>query len=95
MKAVEKVCPLKQYYVVPKKSALQGAISQIQDQTWERINLALLNNAKESGIEKGNMLRIDSTVTETHIHDPTDSSLLWGTLTPFFTFKCFTSLMVK
>jgi IS5 family transposase len=62
---------------VPKKSALQGAISQILDSTWERINLALLNNAKESGIEKGNMLRIDSTVTETHIHEPTDSSLLW------------------
>ena len=62
---------------VPKKSALQGAISRIQDQTWERINLALLNNAKASGIEKGNMLRIDSTVTETHIHEPSDSSLLW------------------
>ncbi len=61
---------------VPRKSALQGAISRIQDQTWERINLALLNDAKEDGIEKGTMLRIDSTVTETHIHDPTDSSLL-------------------
>jgi IS5 family transposase len=65
---------------VPKKSALQGAISRIQDSTWERINLALLNNAKESGIEKGNMLRIDSTVTETHIHEPTDSSLLWDSV---------------
>ncbi|MCK5478299.1 MAG: ISNCY family transposase [Methylococcales bacterium] len=65
---------------VPKKSALQGAISQIQDPTWERINLALLNNAKGSGIEKGNMLRIDSTVTETHIHEPTDSSLLWDSV---------------
>ena len=65
---------------VPKKSALQGAISQIQDQTWERINQALLNNAKESGIEKGTMLRIDSTVTETHIHEPTDSSLLWDSV---------------
>ncbi len=62
---------------VPKKSALQGAVSRIQDSTWERINLALLGNAKESGIEKGTMLRIDSTVTETHIHHPTDSSLLW------------------
>ncbi len=26
------------------------------------------------------MLRIDSTVTETHIHDPTDSSLLWDSV---------------
>jgi IS5 family transposase len=62
---------------VPKKSALQGAISKIQDQTCERINQTLLHNAKETGIEKGEMLRIDSTVTETHIHPPTDSSLLW------------------
>ncbi len=62
---------------VPKKSALQGAISRILDPTWERINLALLNDANKTGIEKGSMLRIDSTVTETHIHEPTDSSLLW------------------
>lgn len=65
---------------VPKKSALQGAISRIQDQTWERINLTLLGNAKASGIEKGNMLRIDSTVTATDIHDPSDSSLLWDSV---------------
>jgi IS5 family transposase len=65
---------------VPKKSALQGAISRIQEQTYQRINLALLKNAKQSGIEKGNMLRIDSTVTETHIHEPTDSSLLWDSV---------------
>jgi IS5 family transposase len=65
---------------VPKKSALQSAISKIADQTWERINLALLNHAKASGIEKGTMLRIDSTVTETHIHGPTDSSLLWDSV---------------
>ncbi len=63
--------------LVPKKSALQSAISQIKNSTWERINQALLNNAKESGIEKGEMLRIDSTVTETHIHEPSDSRLLW------------------
>ena len=55
---------------VPKKSALQGAVSRIQDSTWERINLTLLTNAQESGIENGKMLRIDSTVTETHIHPP-------------------------
>jgi IS5 family transposase len=65
---------------VPKKSALQSAISKIADQTWERVNLALLNHAKASGIEKGTMLRIDSTVTETHIHGPTDSSLLWDSV---------------
>ena len=65
---------------VPKKSALQSAISRIKDSTWERINLALLNNAKARGLEKGSMLRIDSTVTQTHIHEPTDSSLLWDSV---------------
>ncbi len=65
---------------IAKKSALQGAISRIRDNTWERINQALLNNGKDSGIEKGSMLRIDSTVTETHIHEPTDSSLLWDSV---------------
>ena len=62
---------------VPKKSALQSAISRIKDSTWERINLALLQNAKESHIEKGDLLRMDSTVTETPIHEPSDSRLLW------------------
>ncbi len=32
--------------LTPKKSALQAAISQIQDSTWERINLALLGHAQ-------------------------------------------------
>lgn len=65
---------------VPKKSALQGAISKIRDRTWELINLAVLNDAQESKIEKGDMLRIDSTVTETHILKPTDSQLLWDSV---------------
>ncbi len=64
----------------PKKSTLQAAISKIKDSPWERIHRALLNHAKEQGLEKGDQLRIDSTVTETHIHEPTDSSLLWDSV---------------
>lgn len=37
----------------------------------------LLEGASLEGIEKGRMVRIDSTVTETNIHAPTDSALLW------------------
>ncbi len=64
----------------PKKSALQGGISRISDVTWEVINLQLLDSAKTDKIEKGKLLRIDSTVTDSNIHDPTDSSLLWDSV---------------
>lgn len=65
---------------LPKKSALQGGISRISDVTWEVINLQLLDNAKIDKLEKGELLRIDSTVTDSNIHDPTDSSLLWDSV---------------
>jgi len=29
------------------------------------------------GLEKGRMIRMDSTVIETHIHEPSDSSLMY------------------
>jgi len=64
----------------PKKSALQSAISRIADETWELINLQLLESAQETKIEKGNIIRIDSTVTDTDIHEPTDSTLLWDSV---------------
>jgi IS5 family transposase len=61
----------------PKKSVLQKTISVIQPATWERINQRLLDDAKTEKVELGKKIRIDSTVTETTIHAPTDSSLLW------------------
>jgi IS5 family transposase len=63
-------------HVLPKKSVLQNTISRIQDSTWERINKRLLRQAKQEKVERGNKVRIDSTVTESMIHAPTDSSLL-------------------
>jgi len=60
----------------PKKSALQKGISAITAATWERINQRLLQQAHHTKVERGEMLRIDSTATETPIHEPTDSSLL-------------------
>ena len=61
----------------PKKSALQKAISAIGAASWERINRLILGDAKAQKIECGRLVRVDSTVTETSIHAPTDSSLLW------------------
>lgn len=46
-------------------------------QTWEEINRVLKQYAKEEGLISGAKFRLDSTVYETNIHYPTDSSLLW------------------
>ena len=64
----------------PKKTTLQQTISVISDVTWEEINGRLLKSAHQLKVEKGEMLRIDSTVTETTIHAPSDSSLLWDSV---------------
>lgn len=61
----------------PQKSVLQKTISLIEADTWERINQCLLKEAKQKKVESGKKVRIDSTVTEAMIHEPTDSSLLW------------------
>ena len=61
----------------PKKSVLQGCISAISAGTWERINQRLLHGAQQAKVEKGEMLRIDSTVICAPIHEPSDSTLLW------------------
>lgn len=58
-------------------SGLQSCIARIDADTWELMNRQLLAVAAEQGIEKGRVVRIDSTVTKTDIHPPTDSSLLW------------------
>ena len=61
----------------PGKSALQKQISRISDVSWEVINQSLLHEAKALKLEKGDVVRIDSTVTESDVHEPTDSTLLW------------------
>ena len=60
----------------PTDSALQGVIALITGTTWERINIALVQEALASGMETLKQARIDSTVTETLIHKPYDSALL-------------------
>ena len=58
-------------------SCLQSCISKLDAASWEAINRLLLEDAATKGIEEGRMVRIDSTVTETHILSPMDSNLLW------------------
>ncbi len=61
----------------PGKSALQATVGAIGATTWERINRQLLGAAAAAGIETGNRLRVDSTVTHTQILEPADSRLLY------------------
>jgi IS5 family transposase len=64
----------------PKKSVLQSCISAITDASWEQINQRLLQSAVKAKVERGEMLRIDSTVTDAPIHEPSDSTLLWDSV---------------
>jgi IS5 family transposase len=61
----------------PQKSVLHRTISAIPAETWEQINRTLLASAREIKLERGQMVRLDSTVTAALIHEPSDSSLLW------------------
>jgi IS5 family transposase len=61
----------------PQKSVLQKTISAIRAETWERINRALLVEARQTKFEDGAVVRLDSTATAALMHEPSDSSLLW------------------
>lgn len=52
-------------------------LKKVRPQTLEQINRRLLRYAAAQGVERGRKVRIDSTVVETNIHPPTDSSLLY------------------
>jgi IS5 family transposase len=63
-----------------KKSVLNKNVKALSPQTWEAINGQLVDYADEEKIEKGREVRIDCTVVESNIHEPTDSSLLWDSV---------------
>jgi IS5 family transposase len=63
-----------------KKSTLNNNIKALSAQTWEAINGQLVQYAAEEKIEKAREVRIDCTVVESNIHEPTDSSLLWDSV---------------
>ena len=62
---------------IPSHSTLQRDIKKIRPETLEMINRLIIESAVDAGIERGRQVRVDCTVTESNIHHPTDSSLLW------------------
>jgi IS5 family transposase len=65
---------------VPTSKTLQRNVKMVQPRTLEKNNRLLVEHASAAGIEDGKKLRVDCTVMETNIHEPTDSSLLWDSV---------------
>jgi transposase, IS5 family len=61
---------------VPDHSTLNDLERQIEPQTLHRLNDRVLRVARDAHLTQGDRLRVDSSVTESNIHYPTDSSLL-------------------
>ncbi|MCK4415025.1 MAG: ISNCY family transposase [Candidatus Eisenbacteria sp.] len=64
----------------PSKATLQRNIKRLAPETLEEINRALISHARREGIERGRKVRVDCTVMESNIHEPSDSSLLWDSV---------------
>lgn len=56
---------------------LSRAFGSLSEETWQVMNKALSEYARKEDKITGEKLRLDTTVYETNIHYPTDSSLLW------------------
>jgi IS5 family transposase len=63
--------------VAPKKSALAENIKRVKPGTFEQVNRLVVVHANKKGVEKGKKVRIDSTVIDSNIHHPLDSTLLF------------------
>jgi transposase, IS5 family len=65
---------------VPQHDAFHRAFNRLTPQTLQALNECVVRAAVTLGLEDGQQLRVDTTVVETDIHRPTDSSLLWDTV---------------
>jgi IS5 family transposase len=65
---------------VPKHDAFNRAFNKLTPATLEVINDIVVKAAVDMGLENGKKLRVDTTVVESDIHHPTDSTLLWDTV---------------
>ncbi len=61
---------------VPDAKALARIAQALSGEVIEQIHERLVGMAQERGVVKGRKMRVDTTVVETNIHYPTDSSLL-------------------
>jgi transposase, IS5 family len=62
---------------VPKHDAFNRAFNKLRPPTLQAVNDTVVQAAVALGIEDGKKLRVDTTVSETDIHHPTDNTLLW------------------
>ena len=60
-----------------KKSTLHATIKALKPETLEAIQRLIVAYAEDKKTEKGRTVRIDCTVVDSPIHQPTDSTLLW------------------
>ena len=61
----------------PSRATLAENLKKVQARTLEAIGAMVIRYAAKKGVERGRKVRVDSTVVETNVHAPTDSSLLW------------------
>jgi IS5 family transposase len=62
---------------VPKHDAFNRAFNRLTPETLQAVNELVVQPAVDVGLEDGQKLRVDTTVVQTDIHHPTDSTLLW------------------
>ena len=62
---------------VPTHTAFHRAFTRLTPDTVRALNDAVVRAAITLGLADGTRLRVDTTVVETDIHHPTDSTLLW------------------
>lgn len=65
---------------VPKHDAFNRAFNRLTPETLQEVNALVLKAAIDLELEDGKKLRVDTTVVQTNIHHPTDSTLLWDTV---------------
>jgi IS5 family transposase len=65
---------------VPEHHAFNRAFNRLRPALLQFTNELVVQAAIELGLEDGKKLRVDTTVVETDIHHPTDSTLLWDTV---------------
>lgn len=62
---------------VPRHDAFNRAFNRLTPQTLQAVNELVVQAAVDLDLEDGQKLRVDTTVVQTDIHHPTDSTLLW------------------
>ena len=62
---------------VPRHDALHRAFCRLTPATVRALNELVIRWAVAEGLEEGTKLRADTTVVQTNVHYPTDSTLVW------------------